>query len=149
MLHSAAASIARHRLESPIALAHGLAEGVTPALFGLSAPIDHAIFSYSLSMIPDWRAAVRAAHGALAGEGRAHIVDFGDLRELSPFFANGLRRWLRLFHVTPREELLGRLEAGGGARPTGDLTVLSGRYAFLWHGDRGALGNLAGPPVAE
>ena len=148
MLASAEAAVRRHGLESRVALFRGLAEEATPTMFGLSAPFDHVIFSYSLSMIPDWPSALGAAYAALAPEGRAHVVDFGDLKGLSPFIANSLRGWLGLFHVMPRSELLGHMEAGEIPRRTGNLSVLSGRYAFLWHGDRGALGSLAGTPVA-
>ena len=146
MLHSAGTAIDRYKLGSRIALARGLAEEMTPAMFGRSAPFDHAIFSYSLSMIPDWRAALGRA-SALTPQGRAHIVDFGDLKRLTPFIANGLRGWLQFFHVTPKRAF-GPFGRRRRPRRTGNLSVLSGRYAFLWHGDRGALGALAAAPVA-
>jgi len=148
MLRSASASVARHKLKPRIHLAAGLAESVTPALFKLSAPFDHIIFSYSLSMIPDWRGALGAALGALAPDGHIHIVDFGDLKGINPLFANGLLAWLRFFHVTPRGEFLSHLEAAATRGKIGNLTVLSGRYAFLWHGTRDGLQILAESPVA-
>ena len=131
MLRTAEDSIARAKLSGRIALKHGLAEDVTPRFFGLDEPFDHAIFSYSLSMIPDWRAALRAAASGVRGGGRVHVVDFGDQRALWPIARRGLRGWLSLFHVTPRDELLGALEGDGGRHDGYALHVLPGRYAFV------------------
>ena len=129
MLETAAKSIARAGLSSRIGLAHGYAEALTPATFGLSEGFDEAVFSYSLSMIPDWKAALAAAGAALAPAGRIHIVDFGDLAGFAGPLRGALLAWLRLFHVAPRTELLGSLE-----KSPGDFQVLTGRYAFLFHG---------------
>ena len=49
---------------------------------GETTPFDRVLFSYSLSMIPDWYQALEAAVAALKSTGRIHIVDFGDLTEL-------------------------------------------------------------------
>jgi S-adenosylmethionine-diacylgycerolhomoserine-N-methlytransferase len=148
MLRSARASIARAGMESRISLACGLAEDLDPAQFGLSAPFDHIVFSYSLSMIPDWRWALAAAGRNLTPAGRVHVVDFGDFRRLNPLFAKGLRRWLRLFHVAPREELLGAIERAGEPDSSTGLRVLPGRYSFLWSGTAEDLQRLARRPVA-
>jgi S-adenosylmethionine-diacylgycerolhomoserine-N-methlytransferase len=131
MLRTADESIARAKLAWRIGLRHGLAEDVTPAFFGLDQPFDHAIFSYSLSMIPDWRGALAAASRGVRPEGWVHVVDFGDQRTLWPIARRGLRAWLALFHVTPRDELLGALEAKGPAQSGYALHVLRGRYAFV------------------
>ncbi len=130
MLKTAGAAVDRVGLSDRIALTQGYAEALTPSLFGCSKPFDHIVFSYSLSMIPDWRGALVAAKGALAPEGLVHVVDFGDLTGLGPVGAGLLRRWLRQFHVAPREELLRAFEreAPGSFRR---LRVLPGRYAFL------------------
>ncbi|HMF29388.1 MAG TPA: class I SAM-dependent methyltransferase, partial [Candidatus Cybelea sp.] len=58
MLKTAEASIARAGLGSRIRLAHGYAEALSPRLFGETKAFDLALFSYSLSMIPDWRQAL-------------------------------------------------------------------------------------------
>ena len=131
MLRTAGDSIARAKLSSRIELRHGLAEDVTPAFFGAHEPFDHAIFSYSLSMIPDWRGALMAAASAVKPEGRVHVVDFGDQRSLWPIARRSLRAWLKLFHVSPRDELLGVLESKGGRTDGYSLHVLPGRYAFV------------------
>ena len=131
MLRTADESIARAKLNGRIGLRHGLADDVTPAFFGLDQPFDHAIFSYSLSMIPDWRTALAVAGPTGCPGGRIHGVDFGDQRTLWPIARRGLRAWLALFHVTPRDGLLGALEAKGSALAGYELHVLPGRYAFV------------------
>jgi len=129
MLRTAGRAVARAGLANNVVLAQGYAEALSPAIFGETMPFDAVLFSYSLSMIPDWDAALEAAQRVLVPGGRIHIVDFGDFAGLSAPLARALRGWLSLFHVTPRDELLGRLERGlpGGAR----LKLLPGRYAFI------------------
>ena len=128
MLQTASQSVARSGLQ--VFLARGFAEHVSPGLFGLREKFDAAIFSYSLSMIPDWRGALLASANAVKDEGAIHIVDFGDLKSLWGPFARGLRAWLRWFHVSPRDELLSVLERAsrsGGC----SLQILPFRYAFI------------------
>ena len=148
MLRSAAIAVERAGLASRITLARGLAEELTPQMFGLDAPFDHVMFPYSLSMIPDWRGALTAAHRSLAPDGRIHVVDFGDLTRVSTFVANGLRAWLRRVHVTPRHELLAAVETANRSGAGGQLKVLPGRFAFVWHGTRNAIQDLVGDAVA-
>jgi S-adenosylmethionine-diacylgycerolhomoserine-N-methlytransferase len=131
MLETAARAVERAGLAARITLRLGYAEHLTPGLFGEQQPFDCAIFSYSLSMIPDWRSAMTAANAALSAEGRLHIVDFGDLAGLGRFGAAALRFWLRQFHVEPRAEILLALEAHQRAVPPLDLWISPGRYAFL------------------
>ncbi len=132
MLATSAAAIRRAGLAGRIQLVQAYAEDLAPELFDEREPFDAAVFSYSLSMIPDWRKALRAAHGALAPGGKIYVVDFGDLKGLGPLGERILRGWLGLFHVAPREELLQAIETGGGRQNWGDLRLLTGRYAFLW-----------------
>ena len=129
MLESAALAVRRAGLEDRITLKQGLAEDLAPAQFGVES-FDNVLFSYSLSMIPDWRAALAAGAAALSPAGRLHVVDFGDLTGLGALAEQVMRGWLRLFHVTPRAEFLATLEglAGKGGR----LTLLPGRYAFIF-----------------
>ena len=82
-------------------------------------------------MIPDWRTALAVAAASVRLDGRVHVVDFGDQRTLWPIARRSLRAWLGLFHVTPRDELLGALEAKGPAQTGYALHVLPGRYAFV------------------
>ena len=130
MLRSAQESVRRARLQHRIFLIHGLAEEMTPDLFGLQEKFDRAVFSYSLSMIPDWRGALRMAAHAVRSDGSIHIVDFGDFEGLWGPVARGLRRWLGFYHVQPRESLLKTFELRVG-RPDVRPHVLPARYAFV------------------
>jgi S-adenosylmethionine-diacylgycerolhomoserine-N-methlytransferase len=142
MLKTAELAIRRAGLSGRIQLAHGLAEDLSPAMFGTSLPFNHAIFSYSLSMIPNWKQALRRA--ADHSTSKVHIVDFGDMDDLWPPAARLMRLWLRLFHVTPREEILRKLEL---CRPTEEpwtaLRILPAHYAFIWQGHSKAVQSLA------
>jgi S-adenosylmethionine-diacylgycerolhomoserine-N-methlytransferase len=131
MLATSGKAIERAGLSGRSKLVQAYAENLTPALFGEDEPFDAAVFSYSLSMIPDWKQALKAAQQAMAPDGRIHVVDFGDLKGLGRMGEQVLRRWLALFHVAPREELLKTLEQGGQGR----LNLLAGRYAFIWTAD--------------
>jgi S-adenosylmethionine-diacylgycerolhomoserine-N-methlytransferase len=111
-------------------------------LFGLKEPFDHAIFSYSLSMIPDWRGALRRGAECVRAGGYVHVVDFGDLRSLPSFASGALRSWLRLFHVAPRDQLLSWLESGIQARQQCTLRVWPGRYAFVMKANPAAIAGL-------
>jgi S-adenosylmethionine-diacylgycerolhomoserine-N-methlytransferase len=139
MLKTAEQATARAGLTGRIRLAHGFAEAVSPALFAEPGPFGRVIFSYSLSMIPDWKQALAAAEGVLAPGGRVHVVDFGDFDGLPGPVARLLRRWLAFFHVEPRVQMLKNLES---AKPENlgapsSLRILPGRYAFVWSGVAG------------
>jgi S-adenosylmethionine-diacylgycerolhomoserine-N-methlytransferase len=149
MLETAKNHVARAGLTGRITLIHAYAEALEPKLFGETRGFDAIVFSYSLSMIPDWRGALAAANAALAPAGRTHIVDFGDLGGLGGIAAAILRRWLRHFHVKPRAEILHFLESVTDSHA--NLWVSWGRYAFLWSGKRFpdlGLANVAGQPQA-
>jgi S-adenosylmethionine-diacylgycerolhomoserine-N-methlytransferase len=73
-------------------------------LFGV-AEFDRIILSYSLSMIPNWAAALDTAARYLAPGGQLHVVDFGNQSGLPKWFGAALRSWLAKFHVTPRIDL--------------------------------------------
>jgi S-adenosylmethionine-diacylgycerolhomoserine-N-methlytransferase len=151
MLRTAAQNLARAGLSDRVQLAHGYAETLTPALFGRSEPFDRAVFSYSLSMIPDWRGALAAAAASLSAGGRLHAVDFADLAGLGPVPQQMLRGWLSLFHVQPRVEIVRELEACNFISDSeGDnaLSLLPARYAFLWNCSRQAALSFCGNHVA-
>lgn len=136
MLKTASQAVTRAGLSGRIHLVHGFAESVSPALFGETMPFDRAIFSYSLSMIPDWEQALSAAKTALSAAGRIHVVDFGDFDGLPGPVARLLRRWLALFHVEPRVRMLKTLESNTAKTlsKSNNLRILPGRYAFVWSG---------------
>jgi len=148
MLRTAQDDVNRAGLTDRIVLRHGFAETLSPELFCESRGFDAAIFSYSLSMIPDWRGALARAGATLSDRGSLHIVDFGDFGSLPRVAAALLRFWLRHFHVAPRAELLLMLEKASAA---GHLRIYPGRYAFSWSGSRDVewvLANVAVPPQA-
>jgi S-adenosylmethionine-diacylgycerolhomoserine-N-methlytransferase len=119
MLTSAITAIARRGLTSRIKVAHGDATAFDPELlFGIPS-FDHIMISYSLSMIPNWKGVLEAAIGRLKPGGRLHIVDFGRQERLPGIARALLLRWLKLFDVTPRDDLervLSSMAATSGAR---------------------------------
>lgn len=74
-------------------------------MFG-QAQFDRVWFSYTLSMIPGWQAALEQAADCVAPGGSLHIVDFGQQRALPRWFRAALNGWLRKFHVTPRASMV-------------------------------------------
>src|SRR5215471_1024242 len=76
MLETAAAAIDRAGVGNRIKLTAAYAEALSPATFGETLSFDNVLFSYSLSMIPDWKQALKAARASLNTRGRIHIVDF-------------------------------------------------------------------------
>jgi S-adenosylmethionine-diacylgycerolhomoserine-N-methlytransferase len=118
MLATARRSISRAGLSARLQVAVADATATSPRdLFGTDA-FEHVFVSYTLSMIPDWTAAIDAALRALAPGGELQIIDFGDQRDLPASFRSCLRHWLALFHVTPRDDLedaLARRAATRGA----------------------------------
>jgi S-adenosylmethionine-diacylgycerolhomoserine-N-methlytransferase len=129
MLQTARSKVGRAGLEHRILLRHGLAERLSPRSFGVET-FDHVLFSYSLSMVPDWHAALEAGATALPASGRCHVVDFADFKGLGLVGRRALTAWLRAFHVTPRVEFLAALERVNGA--SGELNLLGRRYAFTF-----------------
>jgi S-adenosylmethionine-diacylgycerolhomoserine-N-methlytransferase len=129
MLKTAETAVARARLSARTVFKHGLAEELKPSLFGLDQPFDHAVFSYSLSMIPDWRAALLAW----------------------PPLGRGFEAYLGLWHVVPRTEFLCALEGETSAGRDRALYTLPGRYAFVLKAASPAITKLieARPPVGS
>lgn len=115
MLATARASVARAGLTGRIRLAQADATDFDPqALFGRPG-FDRIVISYALSMIPPWQPVVAEALRRLGPGGSLHVVDFGDQAGLPGAFKSLLSRWLRLFHVTPREDLPAVIRALAGA----------------------------------
>lgn len=85
---------------------------------------ERIVLSYSLSMIPEWQAALDHAAALLAPGGSLHVVDFGDLSGLPRPAQRMLRAWLAKFHVEPRAALPGAAARIAAAR---GLTITSRR----------------------
>jgi S-adenosylmethionine-diacylgycerolhomoserine-N-methlytransferase len=133
MLATATAKVKARKLEKRISLQHCYAEQLDYAkTFGLDAPFDAAFFSYSLSMIPPWSEAIDAALRNIKRGGVLYVVDFWDQGGWPGFFRTILKRWLDLFHVVYRPELLEYLQ-DLDAKGVGTLKLesVAGRYAYL------------------
>jgi S-adenosylmethionine-diacylgycerolhomoserine-N-methlytransferase len=133
MLATAAIKVKSRRLQDRITLTHCFAEQLDYAkTFGLDSPFDAAFFSYSLSMIPPFREAIDAALRSLKRGGVMYVVDFWDQGKWPGPFRAGLKRWLDLFHVHFRPELLEYLQELD-AKGIGSLTIkpVAGRYAYI------------------
>lgn len=105
MLETARANVARAGLSDRIAFAQGDATAFDAmALFGVEG-FDRVFQSYTLSMIPDWRGALREGVARLAPGGRLDVVDFGQQERLPRWFRAALFAWLARFDVSPRADL--------------------------------------------
>ena len=110
MLATAEANVAKAKLCDKVVLAQGDAALADPK-FLFSQSFDRVFFSYTLSMIPDWRTALDlGVRAAATDRGRVSIIDFGQQEGLPPLFGSLLSAWLRTFHVAPRVDLRPALE---------------------------------------
>ena len=110
MLKSAHQKIEAKNLSNVIfknALADDFSFGKT---FNLETAFDAAFFSYSITMIPTWRKAIRNALANLKTGKNLYIVDFYDQRDLPASFRKILQSWLRQFHVVYPKDLIPFLE---------------------------------------
>ncbi|WP_181707285.1 class I SAM-dependent methyltransferase [Chthonobacter rhizosphaerae] len=130
MLHTAGATIDAAGLTHRITLSPGDATAFDAAsAFGLPR-FDRVYFSYAVSMIPDWVAALKEADRLTAPGGRLAVVDFGDAAHLGALPRRLLHGWLALFHVTPRVDLAARMHTLATGR-TVRHTSLHGGYAQI------------------
>lgn len=132
MLETAENKVRAAGLSDRITLAQGDASDFTAqALFGIEAA-DRVFCSYTLSMIPPWRAALEQALQATAADGSFHVVDFGQQERLPGAARALLGRWLALFHVTARPDLRDALEeAAAKAGRRLEFTPLYRGYTWL------------------
>jgi S-adenosylmethionine-diacylgycerolhomoserine-N-methlytransferase len=68
--------------------------------FDLGRHFDAILYSYSLSMIPEWQLSLESAARHLTPGGRLVVVDFGGLRGMGPL-RRPLLAWLHAHHVHP------------------------------------------------
>lgn len=105
MLKTACASVTRLGLQDSIHLAQADATTFEPGRsFGCRA-FDRIFVSYTLSMIPEWQAALLHASTLLGPGGELHVVDFGRCEGLPKTVRQTLYAWLSAFGVTPRQNL--------------------------------------------
>jgi S-adenosylmethionine-diacylgycerolhomoserine-N-methlytransferase len=105
MLKTAQASVDGAGLTSNIKLGAALSTDFSAAKLGHSRPFDRLIYSYSLSMMDDWRDALEHGLSQLKPGGTIHVVDFGDQKGLPGWFRKLLKGWLDQFHVRFRPEV--------------------------------------------
>ena len=111
MLKTARASVTKAGLTHRIHLVQGDATQFdAKAAFGIGA-FDRVYFSYALSMIPPWQAALAQGLALTGSNGRFAVVDFGFCEGLGGAFRALLHGWLGLFHVSPRQELESELRS--------------------------------------
>ncbi|MCI5064829.1 class I SAM-dependent methyltransferase [bacterium] len=115
----------------------GYAESFDPqTLFGRST-FPTLFFSYSLSMMPDWRGALDHAIALLEPGGTIWIVDFCDQAGYPKWFQKVLQWWLSVFHVRFEPALLERLKELQEEQPRaeGKLTLsfenVGRRYGYI------------------
>lgn len=135
MLETARAKVRAAGLSDRIALAEGDASDFSAErLFGgaFARGADRVFMSYTLSMIPPWRAALEQGVAALAPEGALHVVDFGQQEQLPNAAKSVLSAWLAKFHVSPRADLEEALtEAAARAGRTATFQPIYRGYAWL------------------
>jgi S-adenosylmethionine-diacylgycerolhomoserine-N-methlytransferase len=118
MLLTALNTMSRMQLERRVTIACADATSFDPMASLGQRRFDRVYFSYTLSMVPEWQAALRHALSLLSHDGELHIVDFGQCENLPRRFRTLLFRWLDLFHVSPRADLgneVTRLAKANGA----------------------------------
>lgn len=96
------------------------------------ARFDRVYFSYALSMIPGWQAALLNASRMLAPDGELHIADFGQCERLPRACQSILKKWLGWFSVAPRSLLRGDIAkiAAETGHDVGFESIYGG-YAWL------------------
>ncbi|WP_172330980.1 class I SAM-dependent methyltransferase [Mangrovicoccus sp. HB161399] len=132
MLRQASKNSARSAMRWRIKLAKADACSFDPGMTLGQAQFDRIVFSYCLSMIPDWQGALAHAVPMLAPGGRIHMVDFGLQSGLPRWFGKGMHLWLSKFHVAPRAgmaEAFERLAAEHGLET--DVRPLYRDYAVI------------------
>jgi S-adenosylmethionine-diacylgycerolhomoserine-N-methlytransferase len=135
MLKTGSQKIQTAGFGSRILLKHGFAETFHfRETFGLDAPFDLIFFSYSLSMVPNWRPAVDRALNNLAPAGSLVILDFGDGADLPGLLRQLTGTWLRRYRIHYDCTLLDYL-ANLHVSGVGIFRFkwLTRRYAYLAH----------------
>lgn len=131
MLKTARRSIEHAGLSGRIRVQQGDALSFDPGHAFGTASFDRVYFSYTLSMIPEWRVALAHAATLLTPDGELHAADFGDCKSWPAGLRAVLLAWLARFHVTPRQELGAAFEQIAAA--SGRQSLFSARYAsYAW-----------------
>ena len=101
-------------------------------VFNIDQLFDAVFFSYSLSMIPDWRKALEVAMASLSPSGSLYIVDFWDQQDWPGVIRQLLIRWLAIFHVHYEPAMIRTLKTLAMKNAaTLEVRSILRRYAFL------------------
>ncbi|WP_373505811.1 class I SAM-dependent methyltransferase [Aestuariivirga sp.] len=132
MLKTAASAIWKAGLTDRVRIAQGDALAADPLVMFGERSFDRIYFSYALSMIPRWSAALSHALDLLSPQGELHIVDFGQCENLPHGAKALLFRWLRRFDVEPRAAIHPAVVqlASQSGRP---CSFASGFRGYSWH----------------
>lgn len=111
----ARSQVARHGLADRIEIFEGELSDYLASTSTASRSFDVVLFSFSLSMIPDWWAVLSASFGCVrADAGRILIADFGPCHAWPALARWRLYKNLSHFHVFPRPDVATRLAAVKG-----------------------------------
>lgn len=129
MLATALNNVRHAACTDRVVLHQGAAETVDPvAVFSRSDKFDRIFFSYSLSMMADWRAALDMAKTALKSSGSLYVVDFWDLHRWPQPIVMFFYKWFALFHVHFEKNMPNEIER---RFPHTVIQPLWRHYAFL------------------
>lgn len=133
MLRTAESKILQAGLKNRITVHYGMAEEVNAKdTFGLAESFDGVFFSYSLSMIPLWKNAIKAGWNNLKSGGQMGIVDFCDQKSMPHWFRYALTQWLSWFHVRHEPELIHYVsDLALQNNSHFHINYLKGRYSFI------------------
>lgn len=132
MLKTASAKAAKAGVGERVFTVAGDAENFDARRAFQLAGFERVLFSYSLSMVPDWQRAFINALDQLTPGGSAHIVDFGDMERWPGFARTLMLKWLARFHVEPRAGMTDIVETLAKQRGLSASTRrLAGGYAVL------------------
>ena len=101
MLEIASKKIIKENLSNQIKLIRGLA-----GIHEFQKKIDRFVFSYSLSMISKPREILENCLEQMPPGGTIHIVDFGDFKLWPSIFKSSTIKFLNLFEVFPKPDLV-------------------------------------------
>ena len=101
MLRTARRTVARYGVYDRVRLAEADAVSIEPgSLFGIER-FDRVFFSYTLSIIPDWRGALAKGASVLTPGGKLQFVDFGGCQGLPEVFETDSTSGWRFFTCRP------------------------------------------------
>ena len=93
------------------------------------------LFSYSLTMIPDWTRAIDEAIRVLQPGGRVASLDFSDARRWPPGLRHGLVGWLQAHGVYTRRDFAAEFAARGASQNVREISIL-GHYVRIVMGSK-------------